>query len=149
MIRKFFLADDDEDDSDMFREALLDIDASLQLDRARSGRELLTRLQANSRTPEIIFLDINMPGMNGWECLAELKQHPQWKSIPVLMYSTSSPEINGRKAIEQGAIALYEKAVNYKMFRKFLKSITESSPNHLSDTLKNLRESKEHSIYIG
>jgi len=143
MIRKFLLADDDEDDSDMFREALLDIDASLEFERAKNGRELLSRLSSQSALPEIIFLDINMPEMNGWECLAELRQHEKWKSIPVLLYSTSSPEINGRKAIEWGAVGLYEKAVNYKVFRKFLRSITETSPSQLSGTLRSLKESDQ------
>jgi CheY-like chemotaxis protein len=40
--------------------------------------------------PSIIFLDLNMPRKTGKECLAEIRKNPRFKSIPVIIYSTSS-----------------------------------------------------------
>jgi len=75
MNRIFLLADDDPDDVDMFREALSIIDPAIVFYHAQDGRGVLDNLGVNNlEKPDIIFLDINMPIMNGWECLAKLKE---------------------------------------------------------------------------
>jgi CheY-like chemotaxis protein len=44
------------------------------------------------RLPNVLFLDINMPGKNGFECLAEIKQNEKLKDLPVVMFSTSNEQ---------------------------------------------------------
>ena len=147
MIQKFFLADDDEDDCAMFREALIDIDSSLRLDHAKNGRELFVKLQDPDVWPEIIFLDVNMPEMNGWECLTMLKADQALSGIPVILYSTSSAKIYGKKAMDNGAIGFYEKPTSFQHFRAFLEAITETSQEQLVKTLKELMATRIHAVY--
>jgi CheY-like chemotaxis protein len=85
-------------------------------------------LQGKSQFPELIFLDINMPGMNGWETLRELRNHDQYKKIPVVMYSTSSANKEGQRALDAGAICFYQKPSRFNLLRDFLKALVNVDP---------------------
>lgn len=88
---KILLADDDEDDRDFFRHALLDSGIEAELMAVTDGRELIDYLLAvqGSLTPDVIFLDINMPGMDGKACLREIRQQERFLAIPIIMLTTS------------------------------------------------------------
>ena len=147
MIKNFFLADDDPDDLELFDEALRGIDSSIEFNFASNGKELIEKLRLDGHTAQIIFLDNNMPEMNGWECLENLKKEDQLKDIPVIMYSTSSTEAYGKRAINSGALAFYVKPHSFLLLQDFLKSIAESSSGYLKTTLVELQLSKDHSVY--
>ncbi len=66
------LADDDMDDTEMFCEALADIDESIICHCAVNGSDALRILDGLKELPSVIFLDLNMPLMNGWDCLTHL-----------------------------------------------------------------------------
>lgn len=94
---KVLLADDDEEDRNFFEEALNKLDKHLMLDTVYDGLSLMNSLKNNKvKKPDVIFLDLNMPFKNGHECLKEIKNDPKLKTIPVVIYSTSS----GRDQIE-------------------------------------------------
>lgn len=106
MIRDILLVDDDLDDVDLFREALNEVDSLVNFHSAKNGLEALELLHSTQIiTPDLIFLDINMPAMNGWRCLAELKNTPLLKQIPVVMYSTSATKMDEQRASGLGANA--------------------------------------------
>ncbi len=86
---KIILADDDDDDRQLFEEAIGCIDPEIIVSMAQNGMELIEMMKSGLQ-PEIIFLDLNMPGKTGKECLTELRQHEAWTKIPVIIYSTSS-----------------------------------------------------------
>jgi CheY-like chemotaxis protein len=86
----FLLVDDDNDDTFLFEDVLLNIEPSAHFNSAANGIEALQKLRAGTALPDIIFLDLNMPGMDGKECLAQLKKDTALKSIPVIIYTTSS-----------------------------------------------------------
>ncbi|MFL5752327.1 MAG: response regulator [Bacteroidia bacterium] len=89
---RILLADDDKDDRFLFREALSELPVSTQLTTVHDGEELMTFLVENAtRLPDILFLDLNMPRKNGFECLTEIKQNDELKELPVIMFSTSYP----------------------------------------------------------
>jgi CheY-like chemotaxis protein len=88
-IKKIFLADDDEDDQLIFSEAVAAIDPSIQIDIAFNGKDALLKLNQMQSLPDLIFLDINMPLMDGFECLREIKLFAKYLNIPVIIYSTS------------------------------------------------------------
>ncbi len=91
--KKIMIIDDDQDDRFFFREALTEILSSAVCVEANDGIDALNQLRKVEQLPDFIFLDINMPRMNGKECLSELKKDVKLKNIPVIMYSTSvSPE---------------------------------------------------------
>jgi CheY-like chemotaxis protein len=147
MIKRFFLADDDDDDIDLFGEALQEIDSSIQFESASTGRELLEKLRAGQEDPHIIFLDINMPEMGGWEALQNLKTERGLKDIPVIMYSTAGSSLNGKKAVKLGAIGFYEKPTSFVLLKEFLAQIATSHVSELKNTLKKIGTSSTHRVY--
>ncbi len=135
-MRKFLLLiDDDTDDTDLFREALEEVDASMQLHCSENGEEALFLLKETDK-PEIIFLDINMPRMNGWECLKRLKSNDTYKDIPVIMYSTSSHQHEINRAINMGALSFITKPHSYGELINMLKGVIAKLK---TDTLQSLQ----------
>ena|ERR1700722_12677604 len=127
MNKTFLLADDDPDDVSMFREALSIIDPSIIFYYAQNGRGVLDNLgDKNLENPDIIFLDINMPIMNGWECLAKLKQSELYRDIPVFIYSTASRNKEVEKAFDMGAVCFFTKPTEFKQLVNNLKVIADS-----------------------
>jgi len=85
------LADDDIDDCDFFKKALEAVPKETHLTIVHDGEQLMNYLSENSENlPDILFLDINMPRKNGFECLEEIKQNEKLKDLPVVMYSTTN-----------------------------------------------------------
>ena len=142
MIRRFFVADDDTDDTDFFKEALMAVGQDVEVNIARNGQELLKMLKDEYHDPQVIFLDINMPIMSGWECLEYLKKEQDLKDIPVIMYSTSPASLFGKKAVLSGAVGFYEKPTSFKELKDFLQKISDSTPEALKQTLRELQNLK-------
>ena len=144
MIRRFLLVDDDPDDTDLFGEALKNIDSNIEFYSGHDCNEILSQLKGQKIKPEIIFLDINMPDMNGWDCLAALKNDQELRDIPVVMYSTSSVTLDGRKAITKGALGFLEKPPSYEKLKEFLRKLIPASSTNLDGELKKIAASKSH-----
>jgi len=90
MTKTILLAEDDEDDFLLFKESLKDYQAPLKLNWVKDGDELMRALREEiSGIPDLVFLDINMPRRNGFECLSDIRQDQRLKHIPVIIYSTS------------------------------------------------------------
>jgi CheY-like chemotaxis protein len=100
---QILLIDDDEDDRDFFQFALQSIDNNIQLTDVASGQEGLDYLIHNA-LPDCIFLDLNMPGMTGRECLSKLKSDQKYNHIPVVIFSTSSDPKDVQETREMGAL---------------------------------------------
>lgn len=101
---KVLLADDDEDDKALFKDALNHTPVKTELTTANDGQELMDKLHDDSiPNPDIIFLDINMPKKDGKECLAEIKADENLKEIPCVMYSTSNNEKDIADTFNSGA----------------------------------------------
>ena len=88
---KCFLIDDDIDDQEIFSMALREYNESIHCYFANDGIKALEKLEHNnSFIPNCIFIDINMPRMNGVECLEHIKKINRLKLVPVCMFSTSA-----------------------------------------------------------
>jgi len=86
-----FLIDDDTDDQEIFSLALNQADQSASCIFANDGVQALDKINADhTLIPDFIFIDVNMPRMNGQQCLIELKKIDRLKNVPVYMYSTSA-----------------------------------------------------------
>lgn len=126
-LRTFALADDDRDEADLFAEALLEIAPEIRIETASNGQELLDKMKSGDfNFPDIIFLDINMPQMNGWDCLTELKKNGELREVPVIMYSTSSNIQDKAKAAKLGASYFYTKPDNFQDLKKFLNNLIQN-----------------------
>lgn len=106
------LADDDEDDVCLFREVAEDFTA-LSLIIAQNGNQVLASLSAGL-WPNIIILDINMPQMNGLDCLKHLNNEISAGKLSVIMFSTSGDERNIELARKLGARAYFKKPTSYR-----------------------------------
>lgn len=98
------LADDDIDDCNFFKDALDTLPVSTRLAIVHDGEELMNYLDENlPYLPHVLFLDINMPRKNGFECLAEIKKNPKLKDLPVVMFSTSKEQDKIKILFNKGA----------------------------------------------
>ena len=95
------LVDDDEDEHDIFLSALNGTGEDCMLVSAISSDEALNILR--SVTPDVIFLDINMPRVTGIKCLEEIRKIRSLAHVPVYIYSTGINSREGQKAILLGA----------------------------------------------
>ena len=101
--QSILLVDDDEDDQLLFIDAMREIDKSIQCHVASDGLEAILSLETKSPTPDLIFLDLNMPKMNGYQCLAQLKKEAKFREIPVVIYTTSKIESDRERTLKMGA----------------------------------------------
>ena len=137
MALKFFIIDDDSDDRELFAEALREIDPAIVCYFAADGQEAFEELSTEVLSrPDIIFLDINLPEMNGWDCLRRLKSTNEYSSIPVCMYSTSSNIMDKNLAIEMGAVCLVTKPDHYSRLKSILSIVISHLKNNQLELLK-------------
>lgn len=100
-----YLADDDDDDRTMFAEALSEVDGSAVLVQATDGQELMDALYSGPhQLPDIIFLDINMPRKDGFECLEEIRSQDGYMGkLKIVILSTCNNPDTISKAFTLGA----------------------------------------------
>jgi CheY-like chemotaxis protein len=88
--RRLFIIDDDVEDQEILMEAVREVDGSIQCYTATSGEVAIKQLEREVIVlPDLIFLDLNMPKLNGKQILKEIKNTRSLRPIPVIMYSTS------------------------------------------------------------
>jgi CheY-like chemotaxis protein len=138
LTKLFLLADDDRDDAELFGEALTIIDPPVDFRHVSDGQAVFKYLsnEVNIR-PDVIFLDLNMPEMSGWQCLAKLKNDMYFKEIPVIMYSTSANPRDKEIAIELGAVGFLTKPNDFKTLTQALESLANSKAEDLKKAFKN------------
>lgn len=112
-----FLAEDDEDDASLFKDALSELESSANLTILVDGEKLVKLLETNEILPDIIFLDLNMPKKNGFECLEEIKSNSLWKKIKTIILSTTSDDVQIKKCYFLGADMFISKHSDYNQFK--------------------------------
>jgi CheY-like chemotaxis protein len=108
-LKTCLLVDDDEDDREIFCLALAEADPTVKCIQAKDGREALNLLNDKSFVPDYIFLDLNMPLMNGKECLAEMRKRRDLDGIRVIIFSTSSSDRDIQETKQLGASGFIKK----------------------------------------
>src|SRR3954469_5423487 len=108
-IQTVMLIDDDEDDRDIFREVMYDINPVINCLISTSGQDALSRLERDEQRPDVIFLDLNLPRMSGKDCLKELKKNQLLENIPVVIYPTSKVKADPLETERLGAFSLVVK----------------------------------------
>ncbi len=107
------IIDDDEDDRFFMELAFKTASVSTQVRLAAGGQQALNLLKVVQPLPDVILLDLNMPGMNGFEVLAHLKQSITYQSIPVVILTTSNAETDQEQARQLGATEFITKPTTY------------------------------------
>lgn len=113
--------DDDPEDIEIFIEALKECHNSATCIVARNGREALNILQTEM-LPDLIFLDINMPVINGRTILAEIRKDKKFNAIPVVMYSTT---INANEMEEYKQMGASHFMIKHNHFQDLCDALSE------------------------
>lgn len=116
MTYNYLLVDDVPGDLIIVKEAFEELDPDSTLVTARSGQEALDLLRSGVCRPDVMLLDIHMPGMSGFEVLAALKQDPRLRTIPVVMLSTSQYEPDITQAYTLHASSYLVKSSDFQGF---------------------------------
>ena len=131
-VEKLFIliAEDDADDRFLFKSAFEEKGYKDQIEFVENGIELWRFLQEiEKRTPDkrsfpsFILLDLNMPKKDGREVLREIKQHPIFKKIPVVVFTTTNSENEVKRCYELGANTYVVKPVSFDSLLKVVEEI--------------------------
>jgi CheY-like chemotaxis protein len=114
------LADDDNDDILIFKEAISDFQITIDLHLAKDGLEAIKVLR-QLQNVDIIFLDINMPLMNGLECLVEIRK--QLWPVSIIMLSSSNSDYHVSQAKILGANGYITKPASLIQYSQTIKHV--------------------------
>jgi CheY-like chemotaxis protein len=117
---QIYLADDDYDDRSLFIEALEDIPIPTVVTDFENGVDLMADLISETSLPSAIFLDLRMPLMDGFECLADIRNIPKFSHIKVIIYSTSYDKKEIDQLKEAGANQYIRKPNSFNQLKTVL-----------------------------
>jgi DNA-binding response OmpR family regulator len=142
---KIFLADDDEDDRELFHEALNSASYSCELITVNNGEKAINFFKENNYIPDLIFLDINMPKRNGIECLKFIKELHPAAAFHIIMLSTSSSANVIDTSYRNGASIYIQKPSHFHELVQYIKyCMTElKAPAKKEDFLLNTRFNRQ------
>ncbi|MFK7603516.1 response regulator [Deinococcus sp. SM5_A1] len=121
--RHYLLVDDTPQDRFLAQEAFEHLCPECVLTCVGSGREALELLQGPGFEPDVMLLDLNMPGMSGFEVLQIMKEDARLAHIPVVILSTSSAQQDVRQAYTLHASSYLIKSVSFADFLEQLEQV--------------------------
>ena len=117
------LIDDDDDDQFIFLTAFEEVSPASYCHISNNALEAFQYLNSRTEIPDILFLDLNMPLMNGFEFLIILKSDPRLSPIPVIIFSTSDNPDDQDRAKELGALQFITKTADIELLKKDIRLI--------------------------
>lgn len=123
-----YYLDDDNDDLFFFKTAVRELDQKVML--FSNGHDLLQALRHHEEKPDIIFLDLHMPILNGEEILSIIKHSMDFKHIPIVMLSSAYPKKLVSYLLDAGANHLMKKP-NGNELKKALEVVLHMDFNQL------------------
>lgn len=129
-VTKVTIADDDQNEHLLMMLAAESAGRPMELTFIDGGSDLVVSLgeaETLEELPDIVILDLRMPGMNGHSTLEHLQAHPVLSRIPVLMYTTSTRKQDEILAYRAGATWFETKAVDFEELTELMTRITDLS----------------------
>ena len=118
-----FIIDDSPTDIELTTIALEATGREILVRSATDGKSALAMLRNGLGVPDLILLDLKMPGMSGIEVLREIRADDRLKELPVVVVTSSSLESDRAEAIAAGASGYIQKPLALDQFSKDLESI--------------------------
>ena len=122
-----FYVDDDQDDLDLFKMALEEIDSAIKLITFTNCPDVIKELRSVAALPNYIFLDINVTPINGKNCLEQIKKDARLKNIPVYMFSTAKNPSEVLECFKWGAQDYIQKKQSFTALTQVLKPLFVSA----------------------
>ena len=127
------MADDDEDDCLLMKDAIREVFKSEDFHCLPDGQELLNYLHRRGiytdlekyPAPDLILLDLNMPRKDGLQTLKEIKEHPAFKTIPILIFSTSEAQEQIELCYKLGANSYITKPITFDKLLETVKCLSQ------------------------
>lgn len=120
--RHVVLADDDDDDKLLFQDVVKELGIAAKLSAASNGEALMEML-SEGPPPDLLFLDLNMPLKNGFECLAEIRRDRRLDQMPVIIFSTSSQPSAIDRVYKGGAQLYIRKPNDFTQLKKVIRHV--------------------------
>ena len=127
---RILIAEDDADDRYLLQTAFMEKGFSEHIEFVENGVDLFTYLDGiqpgnkdDKSLPGFILLDLNMPKKDGREVLKELKQHPFFKKIPVIIFTTTKNEVEIKRCYELGANSYIVKPISFEGLLQVVENI--------------------------
>ena len=115
-----FIVDDDPDDRQFILEAFLKTGADLDYEFINSAEELLSRLfNMETDFPNLLLLDLNMPGILGLQALREIRMNKRFSQIPIVIITTSTLVSDRKTAYELGASCFLTKPDSFSTMTEY------------------------------
>lgn len=128
---RIVIADDDVDDQNLIQNGLQDCRVDVEIISLFDGIQLMDYLLSRHHykhrddIPDLILLDLNMPLMDGFEVLREIRDYKHLRSIPLYVITTSKDQEDQLKAIELGATGFYSKGSSSRDIVRIMHEICE------------------------
>ena len=145
------LADDDIDDCLFFKQALEKLTPSTHLTTVQNGEQLMQLLTKGTyEVPDVLFLDLNMPRKNGFECLTEIKLSKKLNMLPVIIFSTSLDQAVVNLLYKNGAQYYIRKPAQFSQLKDLIQQILTliTEKNISQPTRENFVLTAEKSLII-
>ena len=127
VMKTAILIDDDRDDLEFLEEAIKQVDNSVKCISYLYCDDAIKKIvKESTAAPNYIFIDMNMPRLNGTQCLKELRSDPKLKNVPIAILSTSMPVTLARSLRENGANFTFQKPNKFEDYEHLLKPIMGS-----------------------
>ena len=123
-VTHIFYVDDDIDDIEIFKDAVHDVCSDVKLTTLTNSQLFLTTLQKINK-PDVIVLDVNMPAVDGIQCLKLVRDSEQFQHIPVVLFSTSRFVTKLQESIQFGANHFILKGSSLQEFSSFIIDLCE------------------------
>ena len=128
----WFLIDDDPDDREIFLLTIDRINKPIDCQVAKDGIEALEKLKIDTFNPDCIILDLNMPFMDGRQCLIEIKAIERLNKTPVFIYSTSSEPMFKEELKQLGATGYIVKPSSIALLGDILTDLYQKIENNMA-----------------
>ncbi len=131
-VKHIFYVDDDIDDIELFTDALRDVCDEVHLTTLSNSQVFLSTLQKID-APDVIVLDVNMPAVDGIECLKQVRESDEFRHIPVILFSTSMYVTKVQESIRFGANHYVLKGSSRLEFTTFIHDLCQGNLSPLEN----------------